>query len=81
MILSNVIRTHKFKSKLNSNSYIHRNMIGIFEVEILLLFITIHYRELHFVITAVVEINFHIVAYLCIVTTYMFKYTKIENTN
>jgi len=43
-------------------------MIGIFEVEILLLFTTIHNRELHFVITAVVEINFHIVSCLCIVT-------------
>lgn len=34
------------------------NMIVIIKVEILLLFTTILRRELHFVITAVVEINF-----------------------
>lgn len=79
MVLSNVIWALKFKSKLNSNSYIHEIMIAIFEVEILLLFITIPYRELHFVITAVVEINFNIVTCLFIVT--IRKYTIIENTN
>jgi len=60
MILSNIIRAFKFKSKLNIKSYIHENIIGIFEAELLLLFITIRNRELHFVIKAVVEINFHI---------------------
>lgn len=59
-------------SNLNQNLRvirIHENMIAIFEVEILLLlFKTIHYRELHFVITAVVEINSSIVTCLCIVT-------------
>lgn len=73
MILANVIRAVlKFKFKpIVSNSYVHENMIGIFEVEILLLFTTIHNRELHFVVTAVVEINFHIVSCLCIVTIYV----------
>jgi len=68
MILYNVIRTLKFKFKpILSNSYIHENMIGIFEVEILLLFTTIRNRELYFVVTAVVEINFNMVSCLCFV--------------
>lgn len=45
-------------------------MIGIFVVEILLLFTTIHNRELHFVLTAVVEIDFHIVTIVYVLLLY-----------
>lgn len=46
-------------------------MIGIFEVDILLLFTTMYNRELYFVITVVVEINFHTVTIVYVLLLYV----------